>query len=110
MTKDEAMKILRETHNSALFSLRTALETMIPELKCYDDENDKNMMESILTDIKFAMRMHPSASPCLYYDEIDWLKAIVQERKRRRDGVRALKRWDAELDAIADKIEKLKTE
>ena len=38
MTKEEAIRILRETHDSALFSVRTALETLFPELKEYEDE------------------------------------------------------------------------
>ena len=38
MTKETALKILRELHNKALFSERTALETFIPELAETEDE------------------------------------------------------------------------
>lgn len=39
MERKEAMKILKEFHdNSALFSVRTALDTIIPELKESEDE------------------------------------------------------------------------
>ena len=38
MTREEAIKILSERHSSALFSERTALETLIPELKESEDE------------------------------------------------------------------------
>jgi hypothetical protein len=39
MTKEEAMKILKDFHDkSALFSVRIALDTIIPELKESEDE------------------------------------------------------------------------
>lgn len=38
MNRTEAIKILRETHDKALFSVRTALETLIPELNESEDE------------------------------------------------------------------------
>jgi len=38
MTKETAMKILKELHDNSLFSNRTALETIIPELKESKDE------------------------------------------------------------------------
>lgn len=38
MDKEEAIKILRELHDKALFSERTALETLHPELKESEDE------------------------------------------------------------------------
>lgn len=38
MDKNEAIKILREAHDKALFSARTALETLIPELAESEDE------------------------------------------------------------------------
>ena len=38
MDKEIALKILRELHDKALFSVRTALETFIPELKESEDE------------------------------------------------------------------------
>ena len=38
MEKETAMKILKELHDNSLFSNRTALETIIPELKESEDE------------------------------------------------------------------------
>ena len=38
MTKETAMKILKELHGKSLFAERTALETLIPELKESEDE------------------------------------------------------------------------
>ena len=38
MTKETAMKILKELHSKSLFAERTALETLIPELKESEDE------------------------------------------------------------------------
>lgn len=52
MTKDDAMKILRETHNSALFSVRTALETMIPELKESEEEKELRIVRTLISLIK----------------------------------------------------------
>lgn len=39
MTKETAMKILKELHDKSLFAERTAIETIIPELK--ESENEK---------------------------------------------------------------------
>ena len=41
MTKEEEIKILREAYDNALFSVRTALATLIPELKESEDERIK---------------------------------------------------------------------
>lgn len=41
MKKETALKILRELHAQALFSERTALETLIPELKESKDEKNR---------------------------------------------------------------------
>ncbi len=48
MKKETAMKILRELHDKALFSERTALETLIPELKESEDERiRKELIDAI---------------------------------------------------------------
>ena len=45
MEKKEAMKILKDFHDkSALFSVRTALDTIIPELKVSEDERIKETL------------------------------------------------------------------
>ena len=41
MEKETAMKILKELHGKSLFAERTALETIIPELKESEDEKVK---------------------------------------------------------------------
>ena len=38
MTREEAIKILRDIHDKSLFSVRNALETLIPELAENEDE------------------------------------------------------------------------
>ena len=48
MTKEEAIKILRGAHNKALFSVRNALETLIPELKESEDERMRKRAIAIL--------------------------------------------------------------
>lgn len=52
MDKNEAIKILREAHDKALFSVRTALETLIPDLKESEDEIiRKKFSQSIKIDL-----------------------------------------------------------
>ena len=49
MEKKEAMKILKDFHDkSALFSVRTALDTVFPELKESEDERIRNEIIAIL--------------------------------------------------------------
>ena len=48
MEKETALKILRERHAKALFSERTALETLIPELKESEDERIRKEIISIV--------------------------------------------------------------
>ena len=49
MTREEALKILRSTHDKALFSVRNALETLIPELT---ESEDERMVKAILSAIR----------------------------------------------------------
>lgn len=46
MNKDEALKILRKFHGEALFSVRTALETLIPELESEDERIVKLLLDN----------------------------------------------------------------
>ena len=49
MEKKEAMKILKDFHDkSALFSVRTALDTIIPELKESEDERIRKFLKLII--------------------------------------------------------------
>lgn len=48
MTHEEVIKILREVHDNALFSVRTALETICPELKESEDERMINELQGFL--------------------------------------------------------------
>lgn len=48
MTKETAMKILKELHDKSLFAERTAIETIIPELKkSEDDKIRKELIEAL---------------------------------------------------------------
>ena len=48
MNKEEAMKILKDFHDkSALFSVRTALDIVIPELKESEDEKMRKQLIAI---------------------------------------------------------------
>lgn len=74
MTKETAMKILKELHDNSLFSNRTALETIIPEL-AYD--NDERIRKDIIAYIKKAngepYNILPSGSYCVL-EMITWLR------------------------------------
>ena len=50
MDKEIALKILRELHDKALFSERTALETFIPELKESEDERIRKALITYFSD------------------------------------------------------------
>ena len=57
MEKEEAMKILKDFHDkSALFSVRTALDTIIPELKESEDEKAKRIIDSLTYKISQHLR------------------------------------------------------
>jgi len=58
MEKKEAMKILKDFHDkSALFSVRTALDTVIPELKESEDERIKKEIIEMLRNLASAHYM-----------------------------------------------------
>ena len=50
MEKKTALEILRELHDKALFSERTALETLIPELKESEDEKIRKALLQFFVD------------------------------------------------------------
>jgi len=58
MTKETAMKILKELHDNSLFSNRIALETLIPELA---DSNDERIRKCL---IDFFEDWHENKSHC----------------------------------------------
>ena len=51
MTREEALKILRGTHDKALFSVRNALETLIPELTESEDERVRKELYAVINDL-----------------------------------------------------------
>ena len=56
MDKQEAIKILKEFHNtSALFSVRTALETVFPELK--EDEDELEWLKQFIQEEAYILSM-----------------------------------------------------
>ena len=60
MNREEAIKILRDVHDDSLFSVRNALETLIPELKESEDEK-------IIDAIKHGLK-------CLGWEHVDGIK------------------------------------
>lgn len=56
MDKQEAKKILKEFHDkSALFSVRTALETVLPELK--EDEDELEWLKQFIQEEAYSLSM-----------------------------------------------------
>ena len=51
MTREEAIKILRDVHDKALFSVRNALETLIPELSESDDERIRKALVEVASEV-----------------------------------------------------------
>ena len=51
MTPEEAIKILRDVHDKALFSLRNALEILVPELKESEDERVRKELYAVINDL-----------------------------------------------------------
>lgn len=73
MDKQEAIKILKEFHDkSALFSVRTALETVLPELK---ESEDEKIRKEIIGLVEYTRGRRIGYNPRVSQDEmIAWLK------------------------------------
>lgn len=76
MDKEIALKILRELHDKALFSERTALETFIPELKESEDERIRKDVYNYLYNERHNIRQ---LTP--YTDELDRWLAWLEKQK-----------------------------
>jgi len=88
MTKEEAMKILRETHDSVVFSERVALETMIPELK--ESEELRAIKIYVKDRIEVTRRMlveykstDYSLTYHLIYDELIKIQDFIKNLKEK---------------------------
>lgn len=97
MDKQEAKKILKEFHDkSALFSVRTALETVLPELKEGEDEK-----------IRKTLIEYFNAYPKDYYGELkkSHIIAWLEKQKKPEDMVHIteLKVWPANSATAANR-------
>lgn len=79
MTREEAINILRETHDNALFSVRTALEILAPELNENKDERIRKAIRVILIATEDEQKDFYSTHGLTRKDCTDWLEK--QERK-----------------------------
>ena len=80
MEKETALKILRELHDKALFSERTALETFIPELQESENKKIRKWLIGIIKSI-------PNDS--LLWDDIDKLEVLAwleKQGEQKHDG------------------------
>ena len=88
MDKEIALKILRELHDKALFSERTALETFIPELK---ESEDEKIRKAILAFVRQSSEVLDKQNQ---NNMIDWLEKqgntseIVNKKKIASDILR----------------------
>lgn len=91
MTKETAMKILKELHDNSLFSNRIALETLIPELAESEDERIKKECISIINAWAEACRVEGDccevAPICIAWlekqDKVDTVSYEVAENEKR---------------------------
>ena len=90
MERTEAIKILKEFHDkSALFSMRTALDVIIPELH---ESEDERIRKEIIEYLKSKYES-PNAIECDYEKWIAWLEkqghtdSIIEKAKTEKQRV-----------------------
>ena len=74
MERETAMKILKELHGKSLFAERTALETLIPELKESEDERIKRNIIAALKGVGYYV--WDLTNECFA-----WLEKLVNSNK-----------------------------
>ena len=101
MEKKEAMKILKDFHDkSALFSVRTALDTIIPELRESEDEKIKNRLIKL---IKMSSEVGGFALHKWEADELlAWLEKQGKETSEKEFTFKALPRL-LEMIEVSDR-------
>ena len=87
MEKKEAMKILKDFHDkSALFSVRTALDTIIPELRESEDEKvRKDVKRAISVALDYSYFDKETANNCLAWLEKQGKQKSYGQRKECLD-------------------------
>lgn len=80
MDKEEAIKILRELHDKVLFSERTALETLHPELKESEDERIRKSLTILLQHFCKGYRVPGLDFPVSYKDMLTWLEKQGEQK------------------------------
>lgn len=74
MERETAMKILKELHDKSLYSERTALETIVPELKESEDERIKKSLMQYIWNIYHREYCPPTPSIETCDKWIDWIE------------------------------------
>ena len=95
MDKKEAMKILKDFHDkSALFSVRTALDTIIPELRGNDDERiRKELIEYF---------KHYSGGDALSIKFLEWIDWLEKQGEKPQGKTATKEQRDTLMKAMAD--------
>jgi hypothetical protein len=112
MEKKEAMKILKDFYDkSALFSIRTALDTVIPELK---ESEDWNIRKELIEYIKDQQSSFISAPDCRdkyeeeennkYNSWIAWLEKQGEKGTKGNDREIPFDTWSEEDDEHLGRI------
>ena len=98
MTKEEAINILRETHDNSLFSVRTALETLIPELKESEDERIRKIIIKHFEEI--ANRNEQSWINL----DIPYILAYLEKQKEQKPAEWREEDIDASVKSYSDSL------
>ena len=102
MTREEAIKILSERYSSALFSERTALETLIPELKESESEDEK-IRKELLEQLAYILPdqtefdEHCNVLPT-YSKRIERYRAYLEKQKEASKAIEAVEKIDKYID------------
>lgn len=81
MEKETALKILKKLHDKSLFAERTALETLIPELKESEDEKIRKGLLSHLRELREYKGTNPPIKMPEHYSAwIDWLERQGEQK------------------------------
>ena len=98
MTQEEAIKILRETHDNALFSVRTALETICPELAESEDERIRIALVNEISGWSDVYKMFQYAPKDKVLAYLEKLKEPIDpfDTKLFQDGVKEGRRLERE--------------
>ena len=103
MTREEAINILRETHDNAPFSVRTALETLAPELA---ESEDEKIIDTLIWLVEGRKKSRTTAYGDVKIDDIlAWLEKQKEPKPRWEITSPHTTKWTREM--INEKFDEL---